>query len=287
MLNKENPSLVKAKEKLAILGQSKPHEVVPVIIQKLHPKWTYSKRGSAYRIALLETLAAIGNKAPEDIIPALKDIINDGNERNEYVKMQAKYAIMAIKDKGNYTYGASSYIPDPEFLNKQERADILFSDLSVVKYKEMKDLHGLEGVVKIARDLPKDSQVKLAGIMVKDEDIFAAYSGALLLVHNGLEDDAQKALTDIVIKIYKSGDEMSGRIIYSMVHVLDKKLLESVFAGVQKQMLEEVDKYSDDVIETLYDMYALKKGENLKSDIEEKRAAVKNAIMNSHVGGKE
>ncbi|MDA0781819.1 MAG: hypothetical protein PQ612_02545 [Rickettsiales bacterium] len=283
-LPKDIIALLKAKEKLAMSGQSKPHEVVPIIVQKLNPQWAYSKRGSAYRIALLETLAAIGNKASEDIIPALQEIINDSNEHNEYVKMQAKYAIMAIKDKGNYTYGASSYIPDPKFLNKQESADILFSDLSVVKYKEMKEHYGLEGVVKIARDLPKDSQAKLAGIMVKDDDIFASYQGALLLLHSGLEDEAEKALTDIVIKIYKSGDEMSGRIIYSMVHVLDNKLLDTVFAGVQKQMLEEVDKYSDDMIENLYDMYNLKKGENLKVDIEAKRAAVKDAIRNSHNG---
>jgi len=268
--------LLKAKDSLILQGRRSPEDVVPMIVSRLNPKWKYSKRGWAYRLALLEVLIGIGNKVPKEYLPMLQDIVNDKNENNQYVKMQAESAIMTINSEQKNSYGSLSFLSEKE--SGQSINNKLFADLSAVKYRDMKQEMGLENLVKQSRDLPKDVQVKLARIMVKDEDVFAAYQGAIMLHRSGLEDESKNALLQVLEGVYENGDEKSGRIIYSMIHVFEDEFLNDIFIRSHKNMLKNVDDYPDEVVEKVYKSYAIKKGSKIKVTIKEKRQYIKETM---------
>jgi HEAT repeat protein len=86
---------IAARERLAERGQLDPEAVVPAVMTALQGATDASQQDQQRRIALMGVLADIGPGA-EEVVPLLRDIATDTNERNDFVRQQAAIALANI-----------------------------------------------------------------------------------------------------------------------------------------------------------------------------------------------
>ncbi len=240
-LPKDVIALMKAKEELALLGQENPDIVVTEIIGNLGPPWTYNKRDWAYRIALVETLRDIG-PAAKSALPLLKDIANDKNERNDHVKFQAESAIMAVSSdkppKNNFFFAGS-----------KEQSPKTFPAIDKESYESLKKEYGRDGLLDLTDNLAIEDQIKLAHLMMQDEDDTIAYIGAHILIHH----DREKETIPFFSRLFMSegNEDLLNAIGYSLAHSDDDTLFTRIVHGVLEQVTAHIDDYQDDELERL------------------------------------
>ncbi len=86
---------MQAQQRLVALGRQDPERIVPLLVAELAAPRGYGKKASHQRLALIEMLRDMA-AAAEAAVPVLTEILNDPEERNDWVKFQAQGALVHI-----------------------------------------------------------------------------------------------------------------------------------------------------------------------------------------------